>query len=234
MGVVQEWDLSLLGTLGGALGDPTRFSIYKHVVTSTEPISAGEAAQQFGLHRTVARSHLEKLAEAGLVQVGTRRNPRGGRPAKVYSQSNERIEVQLPPRRYETLSAMLIRLASRLNGRTAELAEEVGRQFGCEAAQNLRGGQYLADGTLNLDAIIAFLGQRGCSPKMIVTHDGTIAIEVNNCLYLELARDHPDVVCGLSTGMLCGLIGAEAADHRQTASMLAGDDACVHEWRLPS
>jgi predicted ArsR family transcriptional regulator len=234
MGVVQEWDLSLLGTLGGALGDATRFSIYKHVVTSSEPISAGETAQEFGLHRTVARSHLEKLAEAGLVQVGTRRNPRGGRPAKVYSLSSERLEIQLPPRRYETLSAMLIRLASRLNGQTAQLAEEVGCQFGREAAAGLRGGRYLPDGQLNLDAIVAFLSERGCRPKAIVARDRTIVVEINNCLYLELARDYSEVVCGLSTGMLGGLLDADPAEHRQTASIIAGDDRCVHEWRRPS
>jgi predicted ArsR family transcriptional regulator len=231
MGVVPEWDLSLLGTLGGALGDATRFSIYKHVVMSPEPISAGEAARQFGLHRTVARSHLEKLTEAGLVKVGTRRNPRGGRPAKVYSASDERIEIQLPPRRYETLSSMLIRLASKLNGRSAELAAEVGYQFGCEAAAGLRGGQHLPGGQLNLESIIAFLGERGCKPKVIVGTDGTLAVEVQNCLYLELARDNPEVVCGLSTGMLCGLLDADPAGHRQTSSIVAGDDTCVHEWR---
>ena len=63
MAVVQQWDLSLLATLGGALGDATRFAMFEHVMTSSDPVSAGETAAVFGLHRTVARSHLEKLAE---------------------------------------------------------------------------------------------------------------------------------------------------------------------------
>jgi len=232
MGAVQNWDLTLLGTLGGALGDATRFSIYKHVVMSPEPVSAGETATVFGLHRTVARSHLEKLAESGLVQVGSRRNPRGGRPAKVYSPSSERFEVQLPPRRYEALSAMLIRLAARLNGRTAVLAEEVGCECGREAAAGLRGGQRLPDGRLNLDAIVALLRERGCSPRVLDRRDGVLVIEVNNCLYRELAAENPETVCGLSTGLFCGLLDVAPAAHRQTASILEGDPACVHEFAL--
>jgi len=229
---VQNWDLALLGTLGGALGDATRFSIYKHVIVSPQPVSAGEAASVFGLHRTVARSHLEKLAEAGLLKVGSRRNPRGGRPAKVYSPSSDRLEVQLPPRRYENLSSMLIRLAARLNGHTAELAEEVGCECGREAAQTLRGGQRLADGRLNLDAIVALLHERGCSPRVLERRDGALTIEVSNCVYRELAEAHPEVVCGLSIGLFCGLLDIEPSAHRQTASMLAGDDVCVHEFAV--
>ena len=232
MGAAQNWDLTLLGTLGGALGDATRFSIYKHVVMSPEPVSAGETAAVFGLHRTVARSHLEKLAESGLVKVGSRRNPRGGRPAKVYSPSSERLEVQLPPRRYEALAGMLIRLASRLNGRTVELAEEVGCECGREAAASLRGGQRLPDGRLNLEAIVAFLRERGCSPRVVEQTDGAIVIEVSNCLYRELAEQHPETVCGLSVGLFCGLLGVEPGAHRQTASMLDGDEVCVHEFTL--
>ena len=58
MAVVQQWDLSLLATLGGALGDTTRFAMFEHVVTSSDPVSAGETAAVFGLHRTVARSRV--------------------------------------------------------------------------------------------------------------------------------------------------------------------------------
>jgi len=232
MGVVQNWDLTLLGTLGGALGDATRFSIYKFVVTSPEPVSAGEAAAAFGLHRTVARSHLERLSESGLVRVGSRRNPRGGRPAKVYSPSSERLEVHLPPRRYESLSAMLIRLASRLNGRTAEYASDVGCECGREAASALRGGQRLPDGSLNLDAILAYISERGCSPRVVERRDDALVLEIGNCVYRELANEYPETVCGLSVGLLCGLFDLKPAAHRQTASIVEGDASCIHEFAL--
>jgi predicted ArsR family transcriptional regulator len=234
VGVVQHWDLSRLGTLGGALGDATRFAIYKHVVGSPDPVSASETAAVFGLHRTVARSHLEKLAEAGLLVIGTRRNPRGGRPAKIYAPSSARLDIQLPPRRYQTLSAMLARLAARLDGSSEALAEEVGYQYGCDVAAGLPGGQLSHDGALDLDAIAAHLRDAGCSPRIAVRDDRTVVVEVSNCVYLEVARDHPGVVCNLSSGMLCGLLGVDPEVHRHTASIIDGAPACVHEFAPPA
>ena len=233
MGVVQHWDLSTLGTLGGALGDATRFAIYKHVVSSAEPVSASETAAVFGLHRTVARSHLEKLADAGLVVIGKRRNPRGGRPAKVYAPSSARLDIQLPPRRYQALSTMLARLAAQLEGGSEELVAQVGYQYGRDIAAGLPGAQLSHDGIFDLDAIAAYLRDAGCAPR-ITTGDGTVVVEVSNCVYLEVARDHPGVVCSLSSGMLCGLLGVDPARHHRTASLINGDPACVHEFALPA
>lgn len=234
MGVGRDWDLSLLGTLGGALGDATRFAVYGHVVASPVPVSASETAAVFGIHRTVARSHLEKLAEADLVVVATRRNPRGGRPAKVYAPSDASLDIQLPPRGYRALSAMLIRLVAKLDGHSEALAAEVGYECGREAAAGLPGGQFLSDGALNLEGIVSYLRGAGCNPRIAVRDDRTVVGEMRNCLYLEVARDHPSLVCSLCSGMLCGLLGVDLEGHRQTASIVAGAPACVHEFALPA
>jgi predicted ArsR family transcriptional regulator len=208
--------------------------MFEHVMTSSDPVSASETAAVFGLHRTVARSHLEKLSEAGLVTIGTRRNPRGGRPAKVYSPVNTRLDIQVPPRQYRSLSAMLVRLASKLNGSTVALAEEVGCEWGRQAATSLPGGQFSRDGRLNLGSIVAHLYETGCSPHATVRDDHTLVVETNNCLYLEIARERPAVVCGLCSGLLCGLIGVDPGAHRQTAAIVDGDTACAHEFALPA
>ena len=234
VGVVQHWDLSTLGTLGGALGDATRFAIYKHVVSSPDPVSASETAAVFGLHRTVARSHLEKLAQAGLLVIGTRRNPRGGRPAKVYAPSSARLDIQLPPRRYQALSTMLARLAVRLDGGSEEVAAQVGYEYGRDIAAGLPGAELAHDGVVDLDAIAAYLRDAGCAPRIAARDDGSVVVEVSNCVYLEVARDHPGMVCSLSSGMLCGLLGVDPAQHRRTASLIDGDPACVHEFALPA
>jgi predicted ArsR family transcriptional regulator len=229
MNISPDLDISRLGTLGGALGDPTRFSIYRHVIVSREPLSAGEVAEVFGLHRTVARSHLERLTEAGLLQVGTRRKPKGGRPAKVYSASDERLDIQLPPRRYDTLSTLLLRLAQRLNGQAVGLAHEVGYEFGHELAATLPRGH---DDGIAIDSALALLAERGCRPRVVEVRADRIVLEVGNCLYHEVAEASPDLVCGLSAGMICGLLGIAVERHRQTASILMGDGACRHEFLL--
>ena len=229
MDIVRQWDLSRLGAVGGALGDPTRFAVFQHVVGSTEPVSASEVAVVFGLHRTVVRSHLEKLANADLLVIGTRRNPRGGRPAKVYSPSSTRLDIQLPPRRYQTLAGALARVAAGTEGSPASRAQAIGYELGREAAAGLSRSREQDEG-LDLGDAVAYLRDTGCSPRAVVRDDHSVVVEVGNCVFLEVARDHPELVCAFDGGVLCGLLGVEPGDHRQTASFIDGHPVCVHEF----
>lgn len=67
-----------------ALRSTTRASIYEHLQRTGEGQTVRDIAGKFSLHPNVARTHLETLADAGLVVVSSRKHPGGGRPAKVY------------------------------------------------------------------------------------------------------------------------------------------------------
>lgn len=69
---------------GRALRSTTRASIYEHLRSVGEGQTVRDIAGAFDLHPNVARTHLETLADAGLVVVSSRKHPGGGRPAKVY------------------------------------------------------------------------------------------------------------------------------------------------------
>ena len=79
-----------------ALSVPTRRGIYRRLRTEGQSLSAREVADLFGLHPNVARNHLDVLADAGLVVTGRRKNPAGGRPAKVYV-AREQASGERPP-----------------------------------------------------------------------------------------------------------------------------------------
>ncbi len=79
-----------------ALGVPTRAGMYRRLRAERRQVSAREAAEMFGLHPNVARNHLDTLAEAGLVVTGRRKQPAGGRPAKVYV-AREQVEDDVGP-----------------------------------------------------------------------------------------------------------------------------------------
>jgi predicted ArsR family transcriptional regulator len=230
MTVARESDLTRLGTLGGALGDPTRFAIYRQVISARDPLSATEIAEVIGLHRTVARSHLEKLVQAGLLRSGTRRKAGGGRPAKTYSLSEDRLEIQLPPRAYETLSLLLVRLLSRFNGQATDLARETGWEYGRELAASLP--RQPGSNRPEFEVILAALVERGCSPSVVERTPRRIVLEVNNCLYQEMAGLSPELVCALSIGTICGLVGVQPGAHRQMRSITNGDEVCRHEFLL--
>jgi len=227
-------DGTYLGKLADVFGDPTRRGIYRYLRGASEPLTASEVAEVFGVHRTVARAHLEKLAQLGLVESGTRRRSGGGRPAKTYVLTAERLEVMLPPRRYERLSRFLLRLIdSTVEPEVAgELAFALGRDFGAETAAEIAGDEVQPPIKLAPRAALAWMDEAGYSVTLDDGAKGVVAVEVRNCVYRELAEEYPDIVCPFDRGTVCGMLGVDASAHTQTHSMSAGDDYCRHEFRL--
>jgi predicted ArsR family transcriptional regulator len=223
-----------LGKLADVFGDPTRRGIYRHLRGASEPQTASEVASVFGLHRTVARAHLEKLAELDLVDAGTRRRIGGGRPAKTYVLSDERLEVMLPPRHYERLSRFLLRLIdSTVDPAVVSAAGfDLGCAFGAETAAEIAGDDVPPPVRLSPRAVAAWMDDAGYGVTLDDGDEGVVVLEVTNCVYRELAQEYPDIVCPFDRGTLCGMLGVDASRHTQTHSLSAGDDRCRHELRL--
>ena len=67
-----------------ALGDETRFAMYSELARSTAALSAQDLAERLGLHANTVRLHLERLREAGLVDVEPVHRGTVGRPQHLY------------------------------------------------------------------------------------------------------------------------------------------------------
>ena len=234
METAYDKDGRYLGKLADVFGDPTRRGIYRHLQGASQPLSASEVAEVFGVHRTVARAHLEKLAVLGLVESGTRRRAGGGRPAKTYVTTGTRLEVMLPPRRYERLSRLLLRLIDSTVAPevAADAAFALGRAFGAETAADIAGGDVQAPVKLAPRAVVAWMDEAGYNVNLGDGAQGVMVAEVHNCVYSELAAEYPDIVCPFDRGTLCGMLGIEPSAHTQTQSLSAGDAFCRHELRL--
>lgn len=94
-----------------ALRSTTRASIYEHLQQVGAGQTVRDVAGEFSLHPNVARTHLETLADAGLVVVSSRKHPGGGRPAKVYlaraEAGSDEIQVDASAPRIGAPSALL-------------------------------------------------------------------------------------------------------------------------------
>ncbi|TDD62607.1 helix-turn-helix domain-containing protein, partial [Actinomadura rubrisoli] len=55
------------------LQDPVRRRLYEYVAAQGHEVGRNEAAEAAGVRRTLAAFHLDKLADAGLLEVGSRR-----------------------------------------------------------------------------------------------------------------------------------------------------------------
>ncbi|HET6476627.1 MAG TPA: helix-turn-helix domain-containing protein [Thermoleophilia bacterium] len=223
-----------LGKLADVFGDPTRRSIYRHLRGCESPQSATEVADVFGLHRTVARAHLEKLGELDLVVTSTRRRAGGGRPAKTYQVADSRLEVMLPPRRYERLARLLLRLVDdALEPEVAvAAAAALGRDYGEQTAEELAGDTVQSPVRLSPRAVLEWLDYSGYRATLASGGDGETVIEVHNCVYAELAAEHSGVVCAFDRNMMCGMLGVDTSVHTQTHALSSGDTFCRHEFRL--
>src|SRR3954453_1949570 len=94
-----------LGQLS-ALAEPVRRDLYAFVVARREPVTREQAAAGLDVPVHVAKFHLDRLVEDGLLEVEYRRPPgRGGpgagRPAKLYRRAAREIAVSVPERRYD-------------------------------------------------------------------------------------------------------------------------------------
>jgi predicted ArsR family transcriptional regulator len=96
-----------------ALADPMRRRLYDFVVAAGPgEVSRDEAAQGVGVKRGLAAFHLDRLVEAGLLEVGYRRlndraGPGAGRPTKLYRRSSAEVAVSLPRRQYGLAARLL-------------------------------------------------------------------------------------------------------------------------------
>jgi predicted ArsR family transcriptional regulator len=218
-------DLDLLGVLA----DPIRRELYTRVITPGREISREEAARILGISRSLAAHHLDRLAEAGLLEFSFRRppgktGPGSGRPTKLYRRSAMEVDLTFPPRRYE-LAAQLLAQATATGGptHTAALdraAEEWGRRLGAEARERIeaQGGADHpdADGDPDADghpnavqisrAIMTALRATGFEPR----HEGnTILLE--NCPFAGIQREVPLLTCGMNYALCRGILeGLEA------------------------
>ena len=227
-------DGSHLGKLADVFGDPTRRSIYRHLRGAEDPLSASEVGEVFGLHRTVARAHLEKLKDLDLVECGTRRRAGGGRPAKTYVLTDDRLEIMLPPRRYERLARLLLRLVdtSLEPAAAAAAASALGRAYGEDVALSLAGADAEPPVALSPQAVLGWMDEAGYGVSLDDGAPGVVAVKVSNCVYRELAEEFPDIVCRFDCGLVCGMPGVDESAHTQTHALSTGDAFCRHEIRL--
>ncbi|MFC8230942.1 helix-turn-helix transcriptional regulator [Streptomyces sp. NPDC057287] len=185
----------------GVLSDPVRRGLYRHVTGTPGEVGRDAAAEAAGISRSLAAFHLDRLVDAGLLEVSFRRlsgrsGPGAGRPSKMYRRAEGEHAVSVPPRSYDSASRLL-----------AEVVEQAGLdealQTAARAAGESEGGA--SDGGTDP---VEVLRARGYEPF----RDGA-RLRLNNCPFHALADQFPALICGMNLakiqGLLAGLPGAQ-------------------------
>ncbi|GHC96266.1 ArsR family transcriptional regulator [Nocardiopsis terrae] len=194
-----------------ALGDPLRRRLYNYVADSGEEVGRGQAAEALGIQRTLAAHHLDRLAEAGLLEVVRRKvsgreGPGSGRPAKLYRRSVHEVSIQLPPRDYELAARVL-----------AEAVERHGAEESLHAAAREEGRRIGA--ATEAGSVLELLRTRGYEPEAGPEGeaDGS-GFRLRNCPFHRLARDFPPLACGLNLELVRGMLAARAEARGEEAA----------------
>jgi predicted ArsR family transcriptional regulator len=181
-----------------ALGDETRFSMYRELATSTRGCSAQELADSLGLHANTVRLHLDRLREAGLVEVEPIHRGTVGRPTHVYSLAPGAPGLGFDPPSYTLLAGLLAALAERV-GAEGEEATVIGRAWGAEAGKRTRSRSCVK-------ALSAEMSRLGFDPTT-ETSGADTDMAFMHCPFRELAEAYPELVCNLHRGITEGIVG---------------------------
>ncbi|MEU1449724.1 MULTISPECIES: helix-turn-helix transcriptional regulator [Streptomyces] len=208
-----------------ALQDPVRRRLYEYVAAQGREVGRNEAAEAAGVARTLAAHHLDRLAEAGLLESGSRRltgrsGPGAGRPAKVYTRARGERSVSLPARDYRTAAELLAEAAEQA-GLDAELCAAARRR-----GEALRGSAAPCGG---LEQAVEMLAARGYEPHLEGVEGATGAaarvVRMRNCPFHAVAERFPPLVCGMNLALLEGLLGTDGPVHARMDARPG--DCCV-------
>jgi predicted ArsR family transcriptional regulator len=183
------------------LADPVRRRLYDYVTGQPHGIGRSEAAQAVGIQRTLAAFHLDRLAEAGLVDVTFRRpagrsGPGAGRPAKLYRRAAGEHQVSMPPRDYRGAAELLADVVD-MTGAEPQL-QRTARSRGAAAGRAVR---RQAPEVPEAELVAGALSAQGYQPY----RDGA-DIRLRNCPFHVLASRHPPLICGMNLALVEGLL----------------------------
>jgi predicted ArsR family transcriptional regulator len=187
------------------LAEPARRSLYDWAVAQGRAVGREEAAAALGITRALATFHLDRLADAGLLETGyrrlnDRRGPGAGRPARVYWRAERDISITLPERRYELAAHVLAKALERAPRATAgsrDAARSIGREIGSSAAEDRRRSP-----TRALQGVLRAQGYDPAPP------DAAGVVRLRNCPFHALVSEHRQLVCGMNLAMAEGITGA--------------------------
>ena len=183
--------------------------------------------------RSLAAFHLDKLADAGLMEVsfgrppGRTGGPGAGRPSKRYVVSRTQIDVSVPRRRYDIAGRILAKAVALSSSRGSKPAREVALTVAHEEGHRL-GEAHAAPGRdhperalLDVEETLATVGYQ---PAI----EGT-SVRLRNCPFHDLTEVAPRLVCDVNESFISGVVTGLGSEDVVEADLCGptDGDCCV-------
>lgn len=176
-----------------ALGDATRYCLFRYIVEANGPVGVDELTAHVRLNHNAVRQHLAVLKDAGLVTEETEQRDRPGRPRLLYRQHPEVAERWDVPGSYAWLAGLLSAAIRR-----GQEPRQAGRQDGHRRAAEISGPGDPAD------LMEQELSRRGFRPAR-AGRGRRLEFTLGRCPFAKVAAADPGTVCQLHLGLAEGL-----------------------------
>lgn len=208
---MESEQASRVADSAGLLTSPTRRAIVD-ALRSHRPaagdldaggMTAAQLAELLGLHHTTVRFHTDRLEAAGIIGSHLTTAFGVGRPRKVYAVR--------PTAAGTGRTAYLLRLLQLMTESFSAGAtpEQAGEQWARRHLDPVPQPPATSPGAWlsKVGPLVDVLQDWGYAPQLATAESGrTCHLTLNACPFLELARAHPDVVCGIHEGLLRGAL----------------------------
>jgi predicted ArsR family transcriptional regulator len=197
-----------------ALGDPTRFAIFRSIAEAETPRTIADLRASFSLNHTTIRQHLAILVDAGLLRESVAPPSGPGRPRLQYAVAPGIEGTWAHDGPYERLALMLLETLK--SGRAPY-------EVGLEQGQRSTSAAFV--GSDPFDAVEADVARAGFEPHR-VDHGEEMQLTLARCPFANVAAADPATVCtlhrGLADGLAAAVGGVEVAELRPRPPHLAG------------
>lgn len=209
----------------GSLADPTRAALYAHVIAQDDAVGRDAAASAVDVPVHVAKFQLDRLVDAGLLEVEFRRlsgrtGPGAGRPSKLYRRAQGTVAVSLPPRRYDLAGHLLARAIEQSASGTPlptaidEVAHDEGARVGATTTASPDAPE--------LERLGDVLAGHGYEPRI---EDERMLLA--NCPFDSLATEHTGLICSMNHSYVRGVADGLGCAHVRADLDPAENRCCV-------
>lgn len=187
-----------------ALGSERRVEILRALERAADGLGVDAIAQQVGLHVNTVREHLDRLVACGFVTRAPEQRTTRGRPRIVFRAADDLDEALSTSPARDHLVRILVQGYGQPMSVATDAAEEAGRVWArARAAEDDVDGSDEAALAHQIAVLHEHLAELGFEPA--TTEDG-LGVRVQRCPLQDLARDQPEVVCGIHHGVVRGIL----------------------------
>lgn len=200
-----------------ALGDERRSRIVEELRGERHGIDAQTLASRLNVHPNTVRWHLGILVDAGLVAARRARSHTPGRPRTLYALCPD---ATIPGRDESRLLASVLTTALATETGGSAKAERAGRVWGRYLAPRQPPFARTTREEATADAI-RLLGDQGFAPEAVGDE-----IHLRRCPYLDLAEQHPEIVCSVHRGLIAAALEESAPGLRVVLEPFVEPNLC--------